>query len=164
MGTTRARPRCRGSCPVIGYVPASAARQSSVMAANSLRTQCESIDSDGVGGGGGGGGGGEQGLSVPAVVARGGKIKVSLVLPGPGAVSVRAAARVCGRRIAVGRGVGTASAAGPLTVAIRPRAAARRALRAHRKLKVTVRVTFSPSGGGAAVKVARTVALKRRSV
>jgi hypothetical protein len=98
---------------------------------------------------------------VPAVVSRGGKLKVSLVLPGPGAVSVRAAARVGGRRIAVGQRVRSASAAGPLTVTIKPRAAARRALRARRKLKVTVKVTFAPSGGGSAAKVARSVVMKR---
>jgi hypothetical protein len=124
--------------------------------------QCESVDSDAAGrGGGGGGGGGEQGLTGQAVVSRAGKLRVSLVLPSPGAVPVRAVARVRGRRIAVGRRVRSASAAGPLTVTIRPRAAARRVLRAHRKLKVTVKITFSPSGGGAAVNVTRSVVMKR---
>ena len=97
---------------------------------------------------------------MPAVVSRAGKLRVSLVLPGPGDVSVRAVARLRGRTIAVGRRVRRASAAGPLTVTIRPRAAARRALRAHHKLKVTVKVTFSPSGGGAAQKVTRSAVLR----
>jgi hypothetical protein len=127
--------------------------------------QCESVDGAGGGSGGGGGGagagGGEQGLTVAAVASRAGKLTVSLVLPGPGAVSVRAVARVHGRRLAVGRRGRSASAAGPLTVTIRPRAAARRALRAHRTLKATVTVTFSPSGGGGAVKVVRAVVMKR---
>ncbi len=124
--------------------------------------QCESIDSDGPAGGGGtgGGGGGERGLTVAGVVSRAGKIKVSLVLPGPGSVSVRAGARLRGHAIAVGRQARSASAAGPLAVTVRPRAAARRALRAHRKLKVTVKVTFSPSGGGAALTVTRAVVLR----
>jgi Ca2+-binding RTX toxin-like protein len=128
--------------------------------------QCESIDSSGPGPGGGGGGpgggggAGEQGLTVPAVVSRAGKLRVSLVLPSPGDVSVRAVARLRGRTIAVGRRVLRASGAGPLTVTIRPGAAARRALRAHHRLKVTVKVTFSPSGGGSAQKATRSVVLR----
>jgi hypothetical protein len=126
--------------------------------------QCESIDPSnyGAGGGGGGAGGGarQQALTVPAIVSRAGKLRVSLVLPSPGEVSVRAVARLRGRTIAVGRRVRSATAAGPLTVTIRPRAAARRALRAHRKLRVTVKVTFSPSGGGPAQNVTRSAVLR----
>lgn len=124
--------------------------------------QCESVDGAGPpsgGGGGGGGGGSASGLTVSAVAARGGKIRVDVDLPGPGVLSVRAAARVRGHSLAIGRRLRTAPA-GPLTVILRPRAKARRALRAHRKLKATIRISFSPSGGGAAVNATRSVVLR----
>ena len=119
--------------------------------------QCESVDADGHGLTAGPGG---HGLTASAVVARAGKIRVNLMLPSPGAVSVRAVARLGRRTIAVGRWVRRANAAGPLAVTIRASAAARRALRAHHKLKVTVKVTFSPSGGGSVVTVSRSVVLR----
>ena len=142
--------------------------------------QCESIDSDGIGGGGGagsgsggggsGGGGnggaggsggsGKPGLTVAAVKSRAGKIKVTLLVPGPGTVSARAATRVHARRIAVGRRTREAGTAGRLSLTIKAGAAARRALRAHRRLKVTVKATFTPRGGGPRSGVTRTVVLR----
>jgi hypothetical protein len=49
-----------------------------------------------------------------------------------------------------------ARAAGPLTVAFK----ARRALRAHRPLKVTAKVAFAPAGGGPVVRARRSVVLR----
>jgi hypothetical protein len=100
-------------------------------------------------------------LTASAVAVRAGKIRVDLVLPGPGAVTVRAAARVRGHAIAVGRRTQSASTAGSLAIIIKPRAAARRALRAHRRLKATVKVTFAPGSGGAAEHLTRSVVLHR---
>jgi Ca2+-binding RTX toxin-like protein len=133
--------------------------------------QCESVDSSGGGSGGGGGGGGGggagggggggaggHGLTVSAVASRTGTIRVKLVLPGPGAVSLRAVARSGGRSLLVGRARRT-SKGGRLTVTIRPSAAARRALHAHRRLKATVKVRFASRGGGAALTARRSVVL-----
>jgi Ca2+-binding RTX toxin-like protein len=128
--------------------------------------QCESVDASGAGSGGGGSGGGGagggaggHGLTASAVATRTGRIRVELVLPGRGTVSIRALARSGGRSLLVGR-VRRASAAGRLAVTVRPDAAARRALRAHRNLKVTVKVGFSPRNGGAELTASRSVLLR----
>jgi Ca2+-binding RTX toxin-like protein len=130
--------------------------------------QCESVDSTGGGGSGGGGGGnggggsggaGGHGLTISAVTSRAARIRVRLVLPGRGAVSLRAVARSGGRSILVGR-MRRANATGSLAVTIRPSAAARRALHAHRRLKVAVKATFSPRGGGRALSASRSVVLR----
>jgi Ca2+-binding RTX toxin-like protein len=136
--------------------------------------QCESVAGGGSAGGGGGGssssgGGGHgggggadgHGLTALAVAWRAGRIRVALELPGRGAVAVRAVAHVRGHKVLVGRRARASAGAGPLAVAIRPSAAARRALRAHGRLKVTVKVTFSPSGGGSAVTASRSAVLRR---
>jgi hypothetical protein len=145
--------------------------------------QCESIDSDGPAGGGGssgGGGGGSHpgggsggsggggngggsrhGVTASALASRAGKIRVTLMLPGPGAVSVRAVARLHGHKTVVGHRARRAATGGPFAITLRPSAAARRALRAHRRLKATVKVTFSPSGRGTKVTLTRSVVLRR---
>jgi hypothetical protein len=117
--------------------------------------QCETVDASGAGGPVAG-----RGLSVSSVVMRGGRIKVALVAPGAGDVAVRAVARVRGRTATVGRRVRRARGAGRLTVTLKASAAARRAVRAHRRLRATVKVAFSPRGGGAAVRVRRPVVLR----
>ena len=131
--------------------------------------QCENVDAGAPGGSGGTGGGGPGrpaggAFTVPAIAVQPtGKIVVKLVLPGPGVLSLRGLARSSGHTITVGRVARRVSAAGPLAVALPVGAAARRALRAHHKLKVTIKITFAPSGGGPAVTVRRMVVLRARS-
>lgn len=122
--------------------------------------QCESVDGAGGGSGAGGSGAGGHGLTASVIATRTGRIRVKLVLPGPGAVSVRAVGRSRGRSLLVGR-AHRANAARRVSVTIRPSAAARRALRDHRRLKVAVKVRFSPSGGGSALTASRRVTLRR---
>ena len=105
-----------------------------------------------------GGAGAAAKLAVAgARLDRRGRIVVRFTAPGPG----RATARARARRIAVGSGSRTVSRAGKATLAIAPSRAAKRALRAHRRLKVTLKVAFKPAGGGAAVRLVKTATLRR---
>ena len=125
--------------------------------------QCENVDAGAPRGGGGGGPAGGA-LRVLAIAAHPtGKIVVRILLPGPGVLSLRGLARSGGRTMTVGRIARRVTAAGPLVVALPVGAAARRALRAHHRLKVTIKITFAPSGRGPAVSVSRTVVLPPRS-
>ena len=134
--------------------------------------QCENVDAGAATGGGGSGGvgGGNPGrpaggaFKVSAIATQPtGKIVVKLVLPGPGVLSLRGLARSNGHTMTIGRVARRVRAAGRLAVALPVGAAARRALRTQRKLKVTIKITFSPSGGGHATAVSRTVVLRGRS-
>jgi len=59
------------------------------------------------------------------------------------------------------KGSAKATRTGRLTVKLKPTAAGRRALRRSRTLKVTIRVTFRPAGGGKALTKKRTARLRR---
>jgi hypothetical protein len=105
-----------------------------------------------------GGGAGTQALSITRVVAdRKGRIVVRLSAPAAGRATVTATARIGRRTSRIARARKSARAAGPLRLTLEPRARARRALR--RRLKVTVRVAFTPSGGQEQ-SVRRTVSLR----
>jgi len=101
------------------------------------------------GGGGGAGGGGT--LAVSAGGARlakalGRGLALRVAVPGPG--RLKAVARRGGRKVATG--TAKAAGAGRATVRLRFPAKARRALRGAKRVKLAVRVTFTPAGGTAA--------------
>ncbi|HET8952926.1 MAG TPA: calcium-binding protein [Solirubrobacteraceae bacterium] len=105
-----------------------------------------------------GGASGAAALKVSAAKAdRRGRIVVKLTVPGPGTISARARAS----RLAVGSAKRQVSKAGATTLTLKPTRAAKRALRARKRLAVTVKVTFKPAGGGSASTQSRRVILKR---
>jgi hypothetical protein len=128
--------------------------------------QCEAVDAaGGVAGGGSAGGGGStpggeaaaegfQLIGRPKV--RRGAIVVRLSAPGPGKLSVRAVAK----RVRVA-GASRSVQGGEATITLKPSAAAKRALRAKGKLKVSLTAVFTPAGGGAATKVPGQVTLRK---
>jgi hypothetical protein len=97
-----------------------------------------------------------------ARVDRRNRIVVRLTVPGPGRARARASARGAGGRIRVGDASRAVGRAGAVTLTLKPSQAAKRALRARKRLKVTVRITFTPRGGAAAGAQSRTVALRAR--
>jgi hypothetical protein len=98
------------------------------------------------------------------IVGRGNSITLVLDLPGRGAATATATAtrevstRRHGRRvrrkvrITYGTARATATGAGALELTIKPSAAGRKALAAHKRLPVTVSVSFAPNGGKPASK------------
>jgi hypothetical protein len=83
---------------------------------------------------------------VAANAGAGGVITLTLRAPGPGAVqAVATSTRSANRTFPYGKGRATARRAGRIKLKIRPTHAAKRRLR-HRRLKVTVAVTFKPTG------------------
>jgi hypothetical protein len=75
---------------------------------------------------------------------------IVLNLPGPGVVSAVATANVKGgaaRRITVARARKSAAAAGRVTLRLKPTRAAKTILRRKGRLRTSVRVTYSPTGG-----------------
>jgi ABC-type phosphate transport system substrate-binding protein len=123
------------------------------------------------GGGGGGAGGGSTGggggstpppisnrFSLPrkSISSRTGGATISVKLPGPGMLEMVGTARVqtggkarvsAAKTIKVGRVVLNASKAGTFNLALKPSAAAKKVLRKKGKLKVTLKLTFTPAGG-----------------
>lgn len=89
--------------------------------------------------------------------AKNGVITIKVNLPGAGQVKSQATtlllARFTGtrknKRITYGRATIQANGAGPATITIKPSAAAKKALKKGAKLKVSVRLTFTPNGGTA---------------
>jgi hypothetical protein len=122
-----------------------------------LVDQCEGHTGTPTGPSGGAAGGAAKLTVAGAKLDRRGRIVVRFTAPGPGRITARAKAR----RIAVGSASRTVSRAGRATLAITPSRAAKRALRAHRRLKVTLKVAFRPAGGGAAVRLVKPVSLRR---
>jgi len=95
----------------------------------------------------------------PAIVTQDRTIAIPLELPGPGTVkgvaktkirltsSALAGAKKKTKTITYGRGKLNAAGRGLVTLKIPPSAAAKKALKTARKLKVNVAVTFTPTGG-----------------
>ncbi len=121
--------------------------------------------SGGGGGGGstGGGGGGSTGGGSPLPVkpsnqfsllrktisSKTGGATVSVKLPGAGKLEMLGTAKAGKGKIKVGRVVLTANKAGSFELALKPSAAAKKALREKGSLRVTLEFTFTPTGGDA---------------
>ena len=100
-------------------------------------------------------------LTVKSVrVGRRGTATIRCTATGAGVVNLLATARVGRKRIVVGRVRRTVSAPGAFTLKLTPSRAAKAALRARPKLRTTLRISFTPTGGRTAVQN-RTVTLKR---
>src|SRR5829696_916370 len=91
--------------------------------------------------------------SVKAKPKKGGKIKVTMIAPNPGTL------------FATGKGLHSSPrkevpAAGPFTLVVKPYFVAKRKLAKGKKVKVKLKLTFTPTGGEAAVQTVK-VKLKR---
>ena len=121
----------------------------------------------GNGGGGGGGGGGTTPVVTPpsnlfslpkkTISSKTGQATVSVKIPGPGKVEMvgttnvpsAKSSRAPKKKITVGKVVLTASKAGTYNLTLRPSAAAKKRLREKGKLRVSLKVTYTPTGGTA---------------
>jgi ABC-type phosphate transport system substrate-binding protein len=119
------------------------------------------------GGGGGGGGGGStpppsgggstpppvvkppNGFTLPrkSISSKTGGATISVKLPGPGQFELVGTAKVGKKQIKVGRTVLSASKAGTFSLQLKPSAAAKQQLRKKGSLKVSLELTFTPTGG-----------------
>jgi hypothetical protein len=99
-------------------------------------------------------------FSVSRVTAaRNGTIKVVTQVPESGTIHATARAGGVSR---YGVSSVTRSSRGAATIAIKPRAAARRALAKNRRLRVSVTITFAPRAGGPPQTVIRRVVVRSR--
>jgi hemolysin type calcium-binding protein len=121
-----------------------------------LSDQCEGVLGQAAGPSGSGGTTAAMKVSS-ARAGRHGRIVVKTSVPGPGTLSARARAK----RIAVGSASRRASKPGSITLTLEPTRAAKRALRARKRLAVSVKVSFKPAGGGTASTLTRRVILRR---
>lgn len=87
-------------------------------------------------------------FTIPSRRLNKGSIVLSLQVPGAGSVRATATARYRGRTIQVGSSASTVRAGGRVSLTVKPSKAALAALRKS-ALKVTIRVTYQPSGGQA---------------
>jgi ABC-type phosphate transport system substrate-binding protein len=130
-----------------------------------------SIDWDKAAGGGGGGGGGDTGggggggsagpapvpgkpsnlftLPRKSISSKTGGATISVKLPGAGQFEMVGTAKVGKKQIKVGRTVLSASKAGTFSLQLKPSAAAKQQLRKKGSLKVSLKLTFTPTGGDA---------------
>jgi len=129
--------------------------------------QCESVDTDPAGGTAGGGGTGTgtgaTHFTVKSVKAERGSIVLRVISPSSGRIGVVANTSVGRTSVRVASIRQRITSAGPRRLVITPGNSTRRALRTHRHLKVTLRITFTPTSGGTPVRVTRTVTLRRRA-
>jgi hypothetical protein len=122
-------------------------------------------DWDPAGGGTTGAGGGAQGIRFGKVRAlRDGTARLPITLPGPGLLNVTddrvAAAAKRKPKARVKRVKRNIAKAGKVTVRIRPSKTGKRTLRRKRKLKVTLRVSFTPSGAKSSAQTTKRLTLK----
>jgi hypothetical protein len=118
--------------------------------------------------GGGAGGGTPGGGRVPAkplavaklTVDHAGRIVIPVTVPAAGVVRTRATARNGHRTITVANTHQTANAALKLRLLVNPSATARAALRRRHHLTVALRITFTPTSGGTASTITRTLTLR----
>jgi ABC-type phosphate transport system substrate-binding protein len=117
------------------------------------------------GGGGGATGGGSSGggstdkgttpvsnlftLTRKTVSSKTGSATLSVKLPGAGKLDVLGTAKVGKRKVTVGHVVVNAAKGGTYNVTLKPTGAAKTALKAAGKLNVSLKLTFSPTGGTA---------------
>lgn len=108
---------------------------------------------------GGGGGGGSTPPPVKpsnlfsmlkkSISSKTGGATVSVKLPGPGKLELVGSAKNGKAKIKVGRVVLTANKAGTFDLALKPSAAAKKVLNKKGSLRVTLSLTFTPTGGEA---------------
>jgi ABC-type phosphate transport system substrate-binding protein len=96
-------------------------------------------------------------LSRPRVSK--GRVLVSAQVPGAGNVRVRLTARIKGRTVTIASGASSRSSGGTVRFTLKPGKAAKVALK-RGALRVTVRTTYTPTGGAAASK-SSTVTIKK---
>lgn len=128
----------------------------------------------GTGGGGGGGGGDTGGGSVtPPVVppsnkfslprktisSKTGDATISVNIPGPGKVVLLGTAKAGKKQIKVGQVTLNANQGGTFSLKLKPSAAAKKVLQEKGQLKVSLKVTFTPTGGSQAASTS-SVTLK----
>lgn len=108
--------------------------------------------------GGGSTGGGSTGkgtvsnlftLTRKSISSKTGGATLSVKLPGAGKLDVLGTAKVGKKKITVGHVVLNAAKGGTFNVTLKPGAAAKKVLNEAGKLKVTLNLTFSPTGGTA---------------
>lgn len=97
-------------------------------------------------------------FAITAVKASSSRLAVSVTLPGAGRVAIVSTTRAGGRTITYRSG-STRVAADTRTITLSPTAAARRALKKARSLRVSLRLTYTPTGGKAST-VTRSVTVK----
>jgi hypothetical protein len=112
-----------------------------------------------------GGGGGAPGIGFGKLRAlRDGTARLPITLPGPGMLGITddrvAAAAKSKPKARVKRIKRSVAKAGKVTVRIRPSKAGRRTLRRKHKLKVTLRVSFTPSGAKSSAQTTKRLTLK----
>lgn len=113
-------------------------------------------------GGGAGGGGSSSGggsavtppssqfsLTRKSISSKSGGATLSVKLPGAGKLDVLGSAKAGKKKITVGHVVLNAAKGGTYSVTLKPSAAAKTVLKKKGKLNVTLKLTFSPSGGTA---------------
>lgn len=116
---------------------------------------CETVERGASGGGGGGAALRVAAAAVTTSKALGGKLKVTMTVPGAGRVKVR----VLRGKALVSTIAGTVKAAGDYEGRARPTAAGRRALKRRGKVRLTLQLTFSPTSGPAQ-RTSATVTLR----
>lgn len=134
-------------------------------------------DGGGAGGGGGGGAGGGGGGATPlpikpsnlftmprkSISSKTGGATLSVKLPGPGKLELVGIAKVGKKQIKVGRTVLNASKSGTFSLQLKPSAAAKQQLRKKGSLRVSLELTFTPTGGDAKTSTSSIVLkLKRK--
>jgi hypothetical protein len=97
-------------------------------------------------------------LSRSELLAKGG-IALSSSLSGPGRVTVTITARLAGHTVVIGRGAGTAGAAGVVKLKIALTKAGRSALRGH-KGKLQLKISASVAHGGKTTRATGRATLK----
>jgi ABC-type phosphate transport system substrate-binding protein len=100
-------------------------------------------------------------FSVPrtTISSKTGAATLSVKLPGAGKLELVGSAKSGKKKIKVGRVVLTANKSGTFKLTLKPSKAAKRLLRSKGKLKVTLKLTFTPKGGTAKSST-KTVTLK----
>ena len=115
--------------------------------------------------GGGGGGGGTTTTpttTTPVTVtppsnaftfskprASSGNVLLTLQVPGAGTITVKATVKVGKKKITFATGKATRAAGGTAKLTLKPTSAAKKALKKSKKLKVSLSITFTPTGGTA---------------
>lgn len=100
-------------------------------------------------------------FSVPrtTISSKTGAATLSVKLPGAGKLELVGSAKSGKKKIKVGRVVLTANKSGTFKLTLKPSKAAKKLLRSKGKLKVTLKLTFTPKGGTAKSST-KTVTLK----
>ena len=88
-------------------------------------------------------------FSVPrkSISSKTGNASISVKLPGAGTLEMVGKAKVGKKKVKVGRVVLTANKAGTFVLTLKPNAAAKKVLRQKGSLRVSLELSFTPSGG-----------------